>query len=168
MAVIFCCWNRHRRSRRTRWASSWKALYSFFTQSYHNLCLSSNNFCKKNALKLMAFVDKMNASCKARIHIGHGCIYFDQTASYMATYIEQTVYTEHTKGLRLLLLISYLYTVVLRCVAVLAIMCVCVCVDELNRIFESISTVVGDCGNNSCLKQIRHFVHAELWPIGGF
>lgn len=36
------------------------------------------------------------------------------------------------------------------CVAVLAIMCLCV--DELNWIFESISTVVGDCGNNSRLK----------------
>lgn len=90
----------------------------------------------------------------------------------MAAYIEQQrSNTEHTNGLWLGMAwytaashsVSIL-SVVLCCVAVLAIMCV----DELNWIFESISTVVGDCGNNSRLKRIRHSVRTELWPLGGF
>lgn len=82
--VVKCCCIRNRRR------SSCKTCCVARTQSYHNFCLSSNNSCKKSALKLIAFVDKMNASYKVRVKIGNAsarvfvvfkCMSFDRTAS---------------------------------------------------------------------------------------
>lgn len=131
---------------------------------------------------MIAFVDKMNASYKVRIQIGNACarkfvyvrmvyVFLFRPTCIIDVSLHSNIehWTELTQMVFGIVHGCFLFCAHIKCcVAVLAIMCVCVCVDELNWIFESISTVVGECGNNSCLKVNRHSVRWKLWPIGGF